>query len=419
MRFGRFLCVGQRLSELIPWLGPLLRNLAVDRARRKRRAWLNQRQIPRFVHVLNQDKFIPPFVSFVNEHLDPFEHLFVVTVGDRSKFPIKEPSGNLVDLIGVSRDRLIPDLEELCKFGTVIIHCLADDRVAEFFGENEEFARRAFWLIWGQDMYRDFAGTCDVGKRIRTKFASRIAGLLVVATGDSELANKAYGVELRAQTVRYPLPVGLDVLSPRATGSNLEPVVQVNNSCDASTLAVLERLARLDSRQFRVRVIHSYGDLGHAPKIEAFGSRVFGSRFEAVSEYLSAASYGSLLSETDVLILNQPRQQGLGNVLGAVYSGCKVFVRSDTSSFRYLKDEWGLQIYDSIELPDSLGALAELSDDVREENSDKARRLMDLSILAQDWAEAFQWMEGLVDESTGLNSIPPDVTRNVAFNSDN
>ncbi len=365
--------------------------------RRTRRRWLANRKTPRVVHILNQDKFVPPFVEFVNNYLNVEEHLFVITCGERKKFPLVQPLPNVIDLIGKSKYRLKMELEEICRSGSIIVHCLADMRVAKFFNCRSSFAKRTFWLIWGHDMYRDLASDEFPEKGLRTEFANQIAGLLVVSSGDRELANTAYGSQLPGRAIRYPLPTGVTSFGEPNFECGEEPIVQVNNSCDLSTVPVLHQLAAYHADNFKVRVIHSYGQTEHSTEIERVGNTLFGQRFQVVKEYLPPDEYAKLLAEANVLILNQPRQQGLGNVLGALYAGCKVYIRSDVSSYPYLAEELGLTIHDTNRLPSQLESLLLISRETQASNSQKALRLMDWESLASVWSDTFLWMESIVE----------------------
>ena len=56
--------------------------------------------------------------------------------------------------------------------------------------------------------------------------------------------------------------------------------------------------------------------------------------------------YTQYLAQNDILILNQNRQQGVGNTNASIALGKKVYIRSDVSTYNKLK-EFGIQVCDT------------------------------------------------------------------------
>jgi dTDP-N-acetylfucosamine:lipid II N-acetylfucosaminyltransferase len=60
---------------------------------------------------------------------------------------------------------------------------------------------------------------------------------------------------------------------------------------------------------------------------------------------LGTDDYLSLLSGIDIAVMNHRRQQGLGNILPIMYFGKKVYLRSEITTYKFLKD-LGCAIFD-------------------------------------------------------------------------
>ncbi len=140
----------------------------------------------------------------------------------------------------------------------------------------------------------------------------------------------------------YPLPV--DFLHFAGSADSVQKTgelkILAGNSGNPTNLhhEMLSKLEPLKDSDIRIYCPLSYsGDPDYINSVEAMGKQIFGGKFVPMREMLDPVKYLNLLCEIDVAIMNHDRQQGLGNILPLLYFGKKVFMRSGTSSFEYLK----------------------------------------------------------------------------------
>ncbi len=343
------------------------------------------------VHLFHNDKFTAPFVGLINSSFDAEEHVFIVDGGGSADL-FKIPKGPNV----IVTTHLSTTFETLVRFccaraRQVILHGLFNDRIARVVDSKTSVAKKSWWLIWGGDLYSDIERNPTGSARNRRIFRS-IRGALVVAPGDFDIAARAYGARPPHFVVHYVNPVSMKDLQPRARGISEPPVIQINNSCDTSTLEVIEWLRALDQPGMRIRVIHSYGEMDASDLIERRGTEAFGDRFEVIREYMSPAAYGKFLSENDILIMNQRRQQGLGNIAAALQVGTKLYVRRDVTTWAYLADQLGMKLFDTCQLcRETSSSLTEFNESDRALNRLRASNTGSTNSLIEKWKTVFEF----------------------------
>ena len=117
------------------------------------------------------------------------------------------------------------------------------------------------------------------------------------------------------------------------------------------------------------------------------GKELFGDRFEYIDKYLPSGEYASYLSENDILILNQNRQQGFGNVVASLYLGKKVYIKSDISLYEYFKNN-GVKIYNTNDIC-SMEFDEFIANNSSVQNQNGVLKFFDEKYLAKLWGEFF------------------------------
>lgn len=334
----------------------------------------------RYVHLMFNDKFNKPFVDFLNRHFDPSEHL-VLCKRWFSEHPF--PTGPNVVEVATFRglDFSVPTLRQ------VICHSVFDPEIVDLLYENRQWLEKSVWIVWGGDLYQ--APRDEKNDYVRGHFHGHWAGV------DFPLVRERYGAQGWNCRVAYQFPIRKEMLdrvvalrsSKAAHGGLIR--VQVNNSCHESTIPVLKALARFRDRDLVVRTIVSYGNLQAKDEVLQVGRELFGSRFEVIDEFMSAEQYARWLDEIDILVLNQPRQQGVGNTMASMYLGKKIFIRSDVTTFGF--NDMGARVYDSLAIPSiSWEDFVNNPPEAKDRNFAFALKSLDEDSLAESYKKAFE-----------------------------
>lgn len=119
------------------------------------------------------------------------------------------------------------------------------------------------------------------------------------------------------------------------TGSN----ILVGNSASKANnhLEVFELLTTQDLSGREVVVPLSYGDPAFRDAVIDRGNELFGSAFRPLVDFLPLHEYAAIVASCDVVIMNQRRQQALGNIGSALYYGAQVFLDEVNPTLGFLR----------------------------------------------------------------------------------
>jgi len=271
----------------------------------------------------------------------------------------------------------------------IILHGLWADPVNRILCALPSLARKAHWVIWGGDLYRD-ASTLDdpiwlTQETVRYQVISNLAGLVGIP-GDMALVHEQYGCTGTALTsLVYTSNLAPELPQRRTKKQGNVYRILVGNSATESNchLEALSIIARRDDGRFEVYCPLSYGDAGYRDLVIANGKAHFGDRFHAITDMMPLSAYNALLSEIDVAVLNHNRQQGMGNAITLLGLGKKVYMRPNQTHTRFLNSlgvaTYALPDFNTEAMPDSL----------RDRNVELIRQRFSRAQLVRELSELF------------------------------
>ncbi len=296
----------------------------------------------RILHLMHWDpKFVPSMIRFVHEHFDATEHSFVVygnSVGEiDAQLPVTSCK-RLFDQYSLN--------SELLKTATrIVIHGLFKQEVLLFLALNASELSKAYWVMWGGDLYTEPSGKKKLswysGQWLRRRVIPRIGHLATYIPGDYDYARATFGARgQRADCLMYQSnvfhpPVGGVETSPK--NSTLK--ILIGNSADPSNrhLEVFDQLERSPQQDFVAYVPLSYGCQKTRDQVVEQGRRRFGDRFHPLLEILTPDQYWHLLENIDIGIFNHKRQQGMGNMISLLGYGARVHLRSEVTPWHLFR----------------------------------------------------------------------------------
>lgn len=331
----------------------------------------------KYVHIMFNDKFCKPTADFINNNFDQKEHLFLCRrLFDNFPFP---EGDNVVELISFA-------FLEFCEHNRIICHSLLDSAVVNYLFNNKAYLEaNTYWLIWGGDLY----GAPDDERHVYVR--SHVRGYCASIAGDERLARDRYNPACQEM---YHTPVKSPVAGPAFIGKTKivkdHIKIQINNSSDASTLEMLSILKKFAKNDIRVTTVLSYGNMDYKDRIIKLGKFNFGDNFEYLDEFLSPEEYVEHLRSIDILVMNQDRQQGCGNIKLAAYLGAKVFIKKHLTHFKYFTDR-GIQIYDTAEIKNmDFAQFIDFDDSIAAKNREQAVRPLNGISLRERWGKFFE-----------------------------
>ena len=102
-------------------------------------------------------------------------------------------------------------------------------------------------------------------------------------------------------------------------------------------LESLEILSKFKIQNRKIMVPLSYGPKKSIKHIKLKGESLFGQNFKPLTTFLPLKQYNELIQSCGIVIMNQYRQQAVGNILAAVYIGSKVFLNENNTIYHFLK----------------------------------------------------------------------------------
>jgi len=295
------------------------------------------------LHVCLLDKFIPPFIEFINNNFDNNKHLFLV-YGDNVKHPykasdnIKFISGNL---------KYIHLSYEMNKAKKIIFHGFFDRKLMCFIFFQQWLLKKSYWVMWGGDLYttqyKESTMRMLLNKSVSKYIKGRFHGYITFIRGDYELAKKLYGAKGKYyECIMYLSNLYKELKLPVIEKQN--KTVLVGNSSDPENNheEILEKLIKLSDQQFNIICPLSYGNNEHAKKIAEKGKEMFGDRFTPLTDFMPFNEYLKVLADVDIAIFAHNRQQAMGNTITLLGLGKTVYLRSDITPFAFYEE---LDIY--------------------------------------------------------------------------
>jgi len=310
----------------------------------------------KILHIIHNDKFIIPFMDFVEAYFDKNEHYYVYLFDDNVvKYPIPE-ADNVLDICNKYPGRknffklskiLTPLMEKAEK---VILHGLFADDLVNYLYWHQHFLPKCHWIMWGGDLYghlspkRTWRNVFRIHRRYRV--VEKMGHLVTYIKGDYELAQKHYGARGEyVECFMYPsnLYKSYDIVEEPHERIN----ILVGNSADPSNnhFEVFEKLLPYKDENIHLIVPLSYSSQTHAKKVIEKGKALFGEKFEPLTEYMAFDAYLKLLGDVDMAIFAHDRQQAMGNMITLLGLGKKVYLKKDITPWKFFKDT-GIEVYD-------------------------------------------------------------------------
>ncbi len=335
----------------------------------------------RFVHLMFNDKFNKSVVTFINDTFVSEEHLILCKQIHENNDITPMPSDlNVIQVTSYA------DVDFSCV-EKIFCHALFDDEIMQLFYKKKALLQKTYWIMWGGDLY------APLGTLKYDYVKSHFKGYIGIADGEIDVVKQKYNPQ---NACFYTAPyIGTDtslisVEKMQEIHNTKDPskiVIQINNSCDTTTLEVFDYLYRFKDENIEVRTILGYGNMGIKEDVLKKGEEYFGEKFKPLMQMLSPNDYRRYFAETDILILNQNRQQGLGNCTFALSIGAKVFIKSTVSSYTHYLNR-GCTVFDTTTIPTlTFKELIYLDASVKARNAEKLKASHEAAI--KQWAEIY------------------------------
>lgn len=334
----------------------------------------------KYVHIIFNDKFCDPFIRFINEKFNTQEHVFLVfRTHEQFPFPKVENVIEIQSLFGIDFSA--------STIKTVVMHSLFIPEGVKYWNEHRSVQQqKVYWMMWGGDLYD--APRNEEEDAVRRNFKGYISD----TDGDCEIVRQKYSLENKIYIdAAYTFPITMQMVDEaiRCKKEHDYIQIQINNSADATTIEMLETLGKYADQNIKVVTVLSYGHLQYKDQIIETGKRIFGSKFEYLDQYLTPGEYAKWLAGNDLYILNQHRQEGLGNSFASLAEGAKLFIRSTVTTYHHFNNK-DIKVFDTLDIKNmSFEELIEYGNTLKEKNMKNVRFFFDNEYLKEKWEKVF------------------------------
>lgn len=308
------------------------------------------------IHIIQNQKFTEKFIGMIKNYY-PLEAHKIYVYGNKNG--ICEVQGENISYIDSFRT---VDLTGLRNRDKLFIHGFyAHNLLRYLYFKRKKINRDQFVLvIWGADLYdvhyRIQNGDATLKDRIYEYFKTIIVKsatiFMTFAADDYDLAAKWYGASGKQFDCLYPSNADVALLDSLKTNrcQNKTLRILVGNSATETNqhFDILKVLGRFADENIEIICPLSYGNFEYGKKVEKLGNDIFGDKFIAIKEYMTPEKYCELLNGVDIAIFNNNRQQGTGNIEILGYLGKKIYVRSDTTTWKHYVERESCLFFDTI-----------------------------------------------------------------------
>lgn len=359
------------------------------------------------LHIMNNEKFIHPYIKFINENFNEKEHKFLIIDGLEEKEPYRER--NVERYISKKKNYnnkiasrimtllILPILyiKLFCrcrKSEKLFFHGLFDARIIVFLYLFPSFLKKSYWCIWGGDLYcyRNRDKNPSLLKRLYYHMDSKVKGnfkgYITDTFGDYQLTKIFYDSNGNFhENFLYPSNLYENINIKNISNKTLN--IQIGNSGDPSNnhFAILEKLKKFNYKDIKLYCILSYGgNEKYKKELIEQGKIIFGNKFIPILDFMKYDEYMKFLSKIDIAIFAHDRQQACGNIISLLGMKKTVFIKSDVTTYQQYQ-RLGLNIKDFYDLTE----LKEFSLDILEKNKEIIKNYFSEENLIKMWKNVF------------------------------
>jgi len=307
----------------------------------------------KILHIMILDKFIPPFIKFINENFDPNDHIFVIIGKPRSDYGMDLDIDNVFWL---DRKLKIIEFEKyLYKAKKIILHGLWDERILKLLVLQPWLLKKSYWVMWGGDFYFP-----EEQSRLKKYFIKNVRNVITYLPKQVDYIREHYGAKGKyIECLFYPDGAYnielIEKIKKEVCVSDKENKLRIQIGNSATITNRHENVFKyiknyIDRSGFDVNKLElivplSYGDELYKNRIIQIGKEMFSNSFIPLTSFMSYENYLKLLLTIDIAIFYHNRQQGLGNIIQLLGMGKKVYITKDTPQWD-LFTSLGVKVYD-------------------------------------------------------------------------
>lgn len=261
-------------------------------------------------------------------------------------------------------------------------------------------------ICWGGDIYDARFLLEDNKLHLRTRIVECLKKRIIkscnifmtFACADIEIIENYYGGTGKQFDCLYPTNADipyLDKIRERKLHTNTYRVLLGNSATKSNQhIEALNALSKFSDENIEIICPLSYGEQQYAHDVIQHGRRLFGDKFVPILTYMDVKEYCDLLNEIDVAVFYHNRQQGTGNIEILSYLGKKLYIRSDTTTWKHYVIRDHCRFYDAKNLESlSFKQFVSVNDEDITNNYEYFRKIWDIRYIKSLWDDVMRYNE--------------------------
>lgn len=292
--------------------------------------------------------FVPSFIELNNNHFNTSNNYFLI-LGKKSQTIF---AGNSIIKYKKSIFTALPLIIYFSlKSQKIFFHGLLSTKLILIFNFLPFLLKKAFWIIWGGDLYYYSNGKHEFLYEMKNYFRKRVIRKvkynITYLEGDHLKAIKWYNSKaIYLNCLVYPSNIIAEGYSSTTKKISKKNKVLVGNSADPTNchFEIFNLLAKIDCTELEIFCPLSYGSSKYRDDVINYGKRLFGKNFFPLTQFIELNEYKLFLDTIDVAIFGHNRQQAMGNTIYLLSNNIPVYIREGTSQFDLFK-KLGITFY--------------------------------------------------------------------------
>ncbi len=343
------------------------------------------------LHVIPYNTYGKFFTEFIVKNFDKDHHEFFYTSTDLEFSDEVKKVRHQILKKGASQYILL--FYAFFKYEKIILHGLFNNRHNLMFLIVPNFRKKVYWQMWGGDLYsfkhRNKGLKANIQEQIRKLVFKKIRNVITGTEGDYKLLNEWYPGKYQRFDARYYVPLvflGSEELK-KTNVSSSNVLIGNSSSITNNHLEIFQRIKNeLVSENVEIYVPLNYGDSDYRDTVIDWGNKIIGSNFKPIVEYMDYDQYIEFLKTIDTAIFYNDRQQAMGNIIQLLAMEKKIYIRSDTTHYKSLKEK-GFVLFDAYSTLDSIAI--PLSKEDKNNNISLAKKVFSEETIVKQWEVVF------------------------------
>lgn len=294
----------------------------------------------KILHIMHMQKFLPPFIDFVNEKFDENNHIFFFLDKEKKYEHGLTPNHKVYWLENMNQN--IELIKQMYKADKIILHSIWKKKIIMLLFFQPWLLKKCYHVMWGGD-FNSKRARYDIFKRFILRYMGYFTTYI---KGDYEYVQKYFNAKGKyVECLMYKSNLFQNINISDKTSNIIN--IQVGNSAVARNnhLEVFEKLKKYKNENIKVFVPLGYGSKENAQKIIQKGYEIFGDKFIPLEDFMPFDKYVEFLSQIDIAIFANEKQQAMGNIISLLGLGKKVYMKNDITPWQ-LFDDINVKVFD-------------------------------------------------------------------------